>query len=332
MIKAEKGLVPKVAVITRTKDRGILLERAIKSVHQQSMTDFIHVIINDGGDKIVVDDLVKKYQKIIKDRIKVIHNETSSGMEAASNKAIKSVSSEYIAIHDDDDSWHPDFLKMTTSHLDNIGSMGVITLVDKIDEYIAGDSVQEYARERWMPHLRTLSFYDLSLDNFAVPIAFLYKRSVFDEIGYYDESLPVCGDWDFALRFMRRYDIEYLNEMRPLAFYHHRPKASGVAGNSIFAGADTHEKYRTILANRLLRKDLESGGLGIGYLFNQRRSSRDEGRVLREMVHEVRCRTDDLERIIVERTNYKQKVKRLANKISPTVYGKIKNIAKRGRS
>lgn len=43
--------VPKVAVITRTKDRGILLERAIKSVHKQTMMDFIHVIINDAGDK-----------------------------------------------------------------------------------------------------------------------------------------------------------------------------------------------------------------------------------------------------------------------------------------
>ena len=329
---ADTKHVSKVAVITRTKDRGILLERAIKSVHQQSMVDFVHVIINDGGSRELVDNLVKKYQKIIKNRVQVIHNDASVGMEAASNKAIMSVDSTYIAIHDDDDSWHPDFLKETTSSLEETGSLGVITLIDKIDEYITGDSVQEYNRERWMPHLRTLSFYDLCLDNFAVPIAFLYRRSVFDEIGYYDEDLPVCGDWDFALRFMSKYDIEYLNRQRPLAFYHHRPKASGVTGNSIFAGADTHEKYRTVLANRLLRKDIASGGLGVGYLFNQRRASREEERILRDTVLDIRRRTDDLERIIVERTNYKQKVKRIAKKISPTVYGKIKSITKRGRS
>jgi len=41
---------PKVAVITRTKDRVLLLERALQSVHNQSMSDFVHVIINDGGD------------------------------------------------------------------------------------------------------------------------------------------------------------------------------------------------------------------------------------------------------------------------------------------
>ena len=320
----------KVAVITRTKDRGILLERAIKSVCQQTMSDFVHVIINDGGDPAVVDSLVEKYAHIAKNRIKVIHNKKSSGMEAASNRAIKSVESMYVAIHDDDDSWHPDFLKRTTALLDKTGSMGVITLIDKIDEYITGDSVQEYSREPWMPHLKTLSFYDLCLDNFAVPIGFIYNRNVFDEIGYYDETLPVCGDWDFALRFMKKFDIEYLNTVRPLAFYHHRPKATGVAGNSIFAGADTHEKYRTVLANRLLRKDLETGGLGIGYLFNQRRSTRDEERVLRDMVTSLQHRTDELERIIVERTNYKQKVKRIAKRMSPKVFAKIKDITGRG--
>ena len=81
----------KVAVVTRTKDRGVLLERAIKSVHQQTLTDLVHVIINDSGDKKVVDDLVAKYEGIIKGRVKVIHNDVSHGMEAASNKAIKSV-------------------------------------------------------------------------------------------------------------------------------------------------------------------------------------------------------------------------------------------------
>lgn len=320
-----------VAVITRTKDRGVLLERAIKSVHSQSFRDIIHVIINDGGNKKVVDDLVNKYKSIIKGRVKVIHNDTSLGMEAASNKAIKSVDSKYVAIHDDDDSWHPDFLKETTARMESVRSMGAITLIDKIDEHITGSAVQEYSRERWMPHLRTLSFYDLCLDNFAVPIAFIYRRSVFDEIGYYDESLPVCGDWDFALRFMAKYDIEYLNDVRPLAFYHHRPKASGVAGNSIFAGADTHEKYRTVLANRLLRRDLESGGLGIGYLFNQRRSSREGENILKEMMRDVHRRTDELERILVERTDYRQKVRRIAKRVLPNkIHGKIKRIIGRG--
>jgi len=327
-----KSSPAKVAVITRTKDRGILLERAIKSVHQQTMEDFVHVIVNDGGDTKVVEDLVEKYKKIIKDRVKIIHNPSSLGMEAASNKAIKSVDSVYVAIHDDDDSWHPDFLKETTGYLDtnNKKEMGAIVITDKIDEEIVGSAVQELRRERWMPNLRTLSLYDLCLDNFAVPISFIYRREVYDKIGYYDESLPVCGDWDFTLRFMRLYNIKLLRTEYALAYYHHRPKAGGVLGNSVFAGANLHEEYNTILANKYLREDLEKGGLGLGYLFSRRREEREKLWLLRNDLAEVKHQLANLERIVVDRTNYKAKVKKVVQRVSPKVYKGIKKLMGRG--
>ena len=40
----------RVAIITRTKDRPFLLPRAIDSVLKQTQGDWIHVIVNDGGD------------------------------------------------------------------------------------------------------------------------------------------------------------------------------------------------------------------------------------------------------------------------------------------
>ncbi|WP_363323715.1 glycosyltransferase, partial [Accumulibacter sp.] len=41
---------PLVAVITRTKDRPLLLQRALESVSGQSLTDIQWVIVNDGGE------------------------------------------------------------------------------------------------------------------------------------------------------------------------------------------------------------------------------------------------------------------------------------------
>lgn len=318
--------VYKVAVITRTKDRAILLERAIKSIHQQTMKDFIHVIINDAGDSSVVDELVDRYKDVIKGRIKVIHNVESHGMEAASNKAIKSVNSLYVAIHDDDDSWHPDFLKLTTQYMDSTAARGVVAITDRLEESIAGNGVQELRRERWMPHLRTLRLYDLCLANFAVPISFIYQRGVYDEIGYYDESLPVCGDWDFALRFMRLYDIDLLHTDYALAYYHHRPNTSGALGNSVFAGADKHEKYNTILANKYLREDVASGGLGLGYLFNRRAEEKAITEQLSHRYDELGRNIEDLKHLTVERTDYKKKAKALVNRVSPALYKGLKKI------
>src|SRR5690606_17534192 len=134
-------VMPKVAVITRTKDRGVLLERAIQSVQNQTMANFVQVILNDGGDKKIVDDLVEKYKELIKGRVKVIHNDKPTGHAPALNKAIRSVDSEYVAVHDDDDTWDKNFLKLTTEFLDAKKAQGVITVVDIVEETLGGDVI-----------------------------------------------------------------------------------------------------------------------------------------------------------------------------------------------
>lgn len=261
-----------VAVITRTQNRPLFLERAIKSVHGQTFKDFIHVIINDAGDKDRVDRLIAEHKELAQDRIKVIHNHTSNGMEAASNKAIKSVNSEYIAIHDDDDTWHPDFLRKTVRKLGESGAMGVVVRTDKVTERLSDDGrmIEKLKSEQWMPDLKVINLYRQCIDNQMTPITFLYRREVFNEIGYYDEGLPVLGDWDFGIRFLKRYDVEFLDPGYALASYHHRKYVAGSDGNNSFgSGAEKHRYYSNILMNRYLREELSRGELGVGYIMSK---------------------------------------------------------------
>jgi glycosyltransferase involved in cell wall biosynthesis len=50
--------------------------------------------------------------------LRVLHHAHSKGMEAASNAGIHASTGEFVVIHDDDDSWHPDFLRETVDYLD----------------------------------------------------------------------------------------------------------------------------------------------------------------------------------------------------------------------
>ena len=79
----------KIAVITRTKNRPMFLARCIRTVLEQTETDWIHVIVNDGGDPGPVDAAAGQYADRYRGRLRVIHNETSAGMEAASNIGIR---------------------------------------------------------------------------------------------------------------------------------------------------------------------------------------------------------------------------------------------------
>lgn len=264
-----------VAIITRTKNRPFLLKRAIESVLCQSYPNWIHVIVNDGGNAADVDVLVERYSDNYKGRVRVIHNPTSRGMEAASNAGIQAVDSDYIVIHDDDDSWSPDFLLQTISALrywsTRIPSVkGVVTYCNRVIEHIEGqivitDHVEPF--NHWMqPGL--VSLEEMLHQNLFPPIAFLYERAVLQEFGGYREDLPVLGDWEFNVRFLMLYDIA----VHPvaLAFYHHRPSAGGTLGNSVFADASLHQQYRKLLLNQWLREDLSSGKFGIGAYANLR--------------------------------------------------------------
>ena len=100
----------KIAVITRTKNRPLLLPRATESVLNQEVDNLIWVVVNDGGARCEVEEVVQSFRSNPGNEAIVIHNETSVGMEAATNIGVRSCDSGYIISHDDDDTWEPGFL------------------------------------------------------------------------------------------------------------------------------------------------------------------------------------------------------------------------------
>jgi glycosyltransferase involved in cell wall biosynthesis len=251
----------RVAIITRTKDRTIMLRRAAESVAAQTFKDFSWIVVNDGGNPGPVDEIAQFFSGVIDD-IKVIHNPVNLGMEAASNVGIRASKSEFLVIHDDDDTWQTDFLEKTVSFLScDIGALfgGVVTQSIRIDEKIVGDKIDFVRKKVWKTDLSpdpkgAIQLAEMAVVNQFAPIAFLYRRSVLDLIGYYDETLPVLGDWDFNLRFLLKCDIGLIPEA--LANYHHRVSihsSNGAYGNSVIAGFDRHSIHDARIRNKYLR-------------------------------------------------------------------------------
>lgn len=256
-----------VAVITRTKNRVLLLERAVRSVLDQTFKDWQHIVVNDGGEPQSVDDLLKKYENGYGGRLTVIHNPQSLGMEGASNAGIKASASKYVVIHDDDDSWEPEFLERCIreyEHCPFSTVKGVVTHMTQIFERIEGDSVIEERRQIYDPELVAISLPQISEINRFLPISFLFERSVLDEIGLFDENLPVIGDWEFNIRYFMKYDVLVVKEA--LANYHVRTNAAPEYENTVTAGSDAHLFHRALMVNKHIRDDLENGRLSKGAL------------------------------------------------------------------
>lgn len=259
--------IPMVAVITRTKNRTFMLERAIKCVEAQTYDNYVHVIFNDGGDKGAVEALVKKYGN---NRRIVIHNQESVGITKALNKAIKAVDSKYVTILDDDDTWPIERLEKTIPFLEETGEKSVVVKMDIVEEEIRGDKVRTIS-QRLHPESGDgeINLFKQCQKNYISNGSVTYARDVYYELGGYDESLPVGEDWDFGIRLLLKYDVAFLRTENSLHFYHQRPHQDGDSGNSVHAGVGQQEKTINIIRNRYLRRDLNAGKFGVGYIMNK---------------------------------------------------------------
>ena len=66
-----------VAVIIRTKDRPLLLSRALEDVLAQTFAQWVAVVVNDAGKPEAVDTVVANYADQLGDRVVVVHNAVS---------------------------------------------------------------------------------------------------------------------------------------------------------------------------------------------------------------------------------------------------------------
>ncbi|MGO4193099.1 glycosyltransferase family 2 protein [Arthrobacter sp. YAF17] len=302
--------LPSVAIIMRTKNRAVLLERAVRDVLAQTFTGWILVVVNDGGNTSEVDPVIERHRHELDGRVRILTHQISLGMEAASNAGIAASESEFIAIHDDDDTWHPDFLKRTVDHLRAADDAGVGVRTEIVFERLGNGRIEEVSREIFEPNVRAITLSDTLRSNRCVPISLLYRRSVHDSVGYYDEALEAVGDWEFQLRMLQGHHLGFIDGA-PLAFWHQRREATGDLGNSVIVADSAHQTFDRAVREKYLRKYVSEVGLGgmlyltkhqdaeIGHFHH--RQTYSEG-LLRELV-ESSARTEERLKSLEEAIN-----------------------------
>lgn len=256
-----------VAVIMRTKNRPILLARAIESVIQQTYKNWHLYLINDGGDIEIVDEVVEYNSNYLMNKITIIHNSNSLGMEAASNCGFNIAIEEFVVVHDDDDSWNPNFLEETVNYLNtNKNAVAVLTKCKVIHETIIDDTVKELCTFDWPYWNDFVDIRTLLKGNISPPICLLIRMKVAKYIGNFNENLPVLGDWDYNLRLFRVGEIKTISKI--LAYYHHRPNTNNdnIYANSIIGGRNLHKEYEIQYRNSLVRKSLIENQANYGIL------------------------------------------------------------------
>lgn len=261
--------MPHVSIIVRTKNRLVLLARALLSMQQQDFHDWEAVIVNDGGDAAALEELLTLIPAVVRDRLVVVHHATSRGRWAAANAGIKAARGELLVIHDDDDSWHGSFLSTMAATLAHASASiaGVVCRTQRIDEVVIDGSIIHKGVSPFNSWMSNVTLFRMAARNFIPPISFLYRASTHETLGLYREELPVLGDWDFYMRLLSQFDIQVVPHV--LANYHFRPADAGEQfGNSVAAGLQSHIAVEAQILNALLREDVAERKLGLGTIAN----------------------------------------------------------------
>lgn len=250
-----KAMTPSLAIIMRTKDRPVLLGRALESVFSQTSDDWHLYLVNDVGDIDPVRNALSGYDE---SRVTLIDRQSSKGMESATNAGLNAMQGEpYFAIHDDDDTWHPTFvekmLAKTQERPDAIGvSCGCAFIEERMED---PKKLPVFVKEHQAFTIKPLTIDVILFSNPLPPIALIYRSSLIDRIGFFNEDMDVVGDWEFMLRAIHEGDIAFCPHW--LARYCVRDTA-GPDGNSIRVSKDRHRERLSELLVSMERKCLDN--------------------------------------------------------------------------
>lgn len=280
-ILKQKSANAQTAILMRTCNRPLFLTRALESVLAQTDPDWCIALVNDGGDKEELDRTLSPYLERIAGRIAIIHFDKPEGRGKGKhlNAGLEVTTSDFIAIHDDDDSWEPNFLERT---LAEIGSLeAIVTQSIEVHEQLDNGALIEISREIYEPWQKfEISLFRLAESLTFPPIALLFRRRILGAIGAFDPELGPLEDWEFSLRLFSHYEVKFLEE--PLAHYRQRKgNEKSHESNSRVNSARVYAELDARIRNRLLREDIANGKMGLGWLVNL---AQGHGRMYLELI------------------------------------------------
>jgi glycosyltransferase involved in cell wall biosynthesis len=236
MERREKS--PLVSVIIPTYNRGWVIQEAIDSVLGQDFGDYELIVVDDGSD-----DNTPAVLAAYGHKFRVLR-QSNNGVSAARNRGIAAAAGQLVAFLDSDDLWLPQKLSTQVKFFQDHPDAAVI----QTQERWIRNGVRVNPKKRH--HKFSGMIFEQSLALCLVsPSAVMMKKSLFNTVGVFDESLPACEDYDLWLRISCRYPVHLIDLPLIIKRGGHDDQLSKAAGL---------DKYRIQSLVKIIESDLLS--------------------------------------------------------------------------
>lgn len=204
-----------ISVVIPTRDRSAMLRRAIESVLCQTRPPDELVVVDDGSS-----DDTSKWLPTSYANIRYI-GQGPCGVGAARNRGIRESTGSWVAFLDSDDEWMPNKLaRQMEALVQNPNHRVCHTDEIWIRRGRRVNPKQKHAKSGGWIFQRCLPLCMIS------PSSVVIHRGVFDEVGMFDEDLPVCEDYELWLRVCSTYSVLYVDEPLVIKYGGHADQLS----------------------------------------------------------------------------------------------------------
>lgn len=190
-----------ISVVIPSFNRESTLVRALNSVLSQSAAVNEIIVVDDGSSDNTVSTIQQQFPTVN------LIRQANQGVSAARNTGIKSAKSEWIALLDSDDEWLPEKIETIRQAQKN----NPHEVLFHSDEIWIRNGTRVNQMNKHAKYGGEIFEYCLPLCVIS-PSAAVIHRSVFDQIGLFNENLPACEDYDLWLRLCHRFEVFYLDQ------------------------------------------------------------------------------------------------------------------------
>lgn len=228
---------PLVSVIIPVYNRREFLVRAIKSVLNQSYSDFEILVIDDCSSE-NIQEIVLSFHN---DRIVYVRHEKNSGANVARNTGIAYARGEFVAFLDSDDEWLPEKLK---------DQMEIFAQADeKVGIVYSGYWIMQNSKKflGHIPEKRGDIFQDELVRDYVSPTScVMVRKSCLEKAGRFDIDMLARQDYEMWLRLSREFYFEYIKQPLSVIYFDKDPRRISLSGidKQISAEEMILEKYK----------------------------------------------------------------------------------------
>ena len=247
---------PLVSICIPTYNGAAFLQEALDSVLAQTFKP-LEVIISDDASKDDTLKIVTHFAKNAPFPVKVVPHEPQ-GIGANWNHSIQHATGTYIKFLFQDDILEPLCVEKMVNLFEKQPELGLVA--SKRDFIVEGQASPEI--EQWIANYGNLQlqferdeavtlinseffsrkdFFSSPLNKIGEPPTVMFKKSILEEVGYFQEDLKQILDYVFYYRLLKKYPIAIINE--PLVkFRIHEQQATNVNRNQKITDYETYDE------------------------------------------------------------------------------------------